>query len=74
MQPGLVRFLSSWADQVDARNGGRYDQWLIAKPSGKEGYEKFPLTMGYYNRGRHSFLLFLSRLHLQFVIRIFVRR
>ena len=23
----------SWADQVDARNGGRYDQWLISKPS-----------------------------------------
>jgi phospholipase C len=40
----------SWSDQVDARNGGRYDQWLIAKPSGHEGFEEAPLTMGYYNR------------------------
>jgi phospholipase C len=40
----------SWSDQVDARNGGRYDQWLIAKPSGHEGFEEVPLTMGYYNR------------------------
>ena len=40
----------SWSDQVDARNGGRYDQWLISKPSGQEGFEEVPLTMGYYNR------------------------
>ena len=40
----------SWPDQVDARNGGRYDQWLIAKASGHEGFEKVPLAMGYYNR------------------------
>src|SRR5688572_10874672 len=40
----------SWPDQVDARNGGRYDQWLIAKASGKEGFEKVPLAMGFYNR------------------------
>ena len=40
----------SWPDQVDARNGGRYDQWLRAKASGHEGFTKAPLTMGYYSR------------------------
>jgi phospholipase C len=40
----------SWTDQVDARNGGKYDKWLIAKASGHEGFENTPLTMGYYNR------------------------
>src|SRR5690606_2354683 len=40
----------SWPDQVDARNGGRYDQWLQAKASGHEGFTKAPLTMGYYSR------------------------
>ncbi len=40
----------SWTNQVDARNGGKYDKWLIAKPSGHEGFAKVPLTMGYYNR------------------------
>ena len=40
----------SWTDQVDARNGGKYDKWLFAKASGHEGFEKTPLTMGYYNR------------------------
>ena len=40
----------SWTDQLDARNGGKYDKWLIAKSSGHEGFENTPLTMGYYNR------------------------
>lgn len=40
----------SWPDQVDARNGGRYDKWLIAKASGHEGFENTPLTMGFYSR------------------------
>ncbi len=40
----------SWGNQVDARNGGKYDKWLIAKPSGHKGFAKVPLTMGYYNR------------------------
>lgn len=40
----------SWTNQVDARNEGRYDQWLIAKPSGHRDYSKMPLTLGYYNR------------------------
>ena len=40
----------SWTNQIDARNEGKYDKWLIAKPSGHEGFENTPLSMGYYNR------------------------
>ncbi len=40
----------SWSNQVDARNGGKYDKWLLAKPSGHKGFANVPLTMGYYNR------------------------
>jgi phospholipase C len=50
----------SWPDQVDARNGGRYDQWLIAKASGYEGFEKAPLALGYYNRGDIPFYYSLA--------------
>ncbi len=39
-----------WTDQVDARNGGRFDQWLVAKKSGHKDYRDMPLTLGYYNR------------------------
>ncbi|NNV55330.1 phosphocholine-specific phospholipase C [Limnovirga soli] len=39
----------SWANQVDARNGGKFNQWLDAKKPGKP-YEKIPMTMGYYTR------------------------
>ena len=40
----------SRASQVDAYNGGKYDQWLIAKRSGNKAYAPMPLTMGYYTR------------------------
>ena len=40
----------SWSNQVDARNEGHHDQWLQAKPSGREGYKDMPLTLGYYTR------------------------
>ncbi|MGX5820620.1 phosphocholine-specific phospholipase C [Chitinophaga lutea] len=40
----------SWSDQVDARNGGKYDRWLDFKRSGNREYGKMPLTMGYYDR------------------------
>jgi phospholipase C len=40
----------SWTDQVDARNGGRCDRWLQAKPSGHDEYAHMPLTLGYYTR------------------------
>ena len=39
-----------WADQVDARNGGRYDRWVDVKRSGSKEYAHLPLTMGYYTR------------------------
>ncbi len=40
----------SWEDQIDARNGGKFDQWLPAKASGVKEYRDMPLTMGYYSR------------------------
>lgn len=40
----------SWSNQVDARNNGKYDKWLVAKHSGHEEYAPMPLTMGYYSR------------------------
>lgn len=40
----------SWGNQVDARNDGGYDKWLIAKPSGYKGYSKKPMTLGHYTR------------------------
>src|SRR5687768_10643772 len=40
----------SWTDQVDARNQGKYDKWLLAKASDHEGFERVPLTLGFYNR------------------------
>jgi phospholipase C len=36
-------------DQVDARNGGRYDRWLEVKQLGK-GYEHIPFTLGHCTR------------------------
>jgi phospholipase C len=40
----------SWPDQVDARNGGKYDRWLISKASHYKGMENAPLSLGFYNR------------------------
>lgn len=40
----------SWTNQVDARNQGKYDKWLTAKPSGNSQYAKMPLTLGHYTR------------------------
>ncbi len=40
----------SWANQVDARNDGKYDQWLNVKKSGNKDYAGMPLTLGFYNR------------------------
>jgi phospholipase C len=40
----------SWTNQVDARNKGKFDKWLIAKPSGHKEFARAPLTMGYYDR------------------------
>lgn len=40
----------SWENQVDARNEGKYDQWLEAKRPGNQALHDMPFTMGYYNR------------------------
>ena len=40
----------SWGNQVDARNNGKYDKWLVAKRPGNKEFKDMPLTMGYYNR------------------------
>ncbi|WP_233164259.1 phosphocholine-specific phospholipase C [Snuella sedimenti] len=40
----------SWSNQVDARNNGKYDNWLEAKKTHRKAYRDMPLTMGYYNR------------------------
>ncbi|QDP85706.1 phospholipase C, phosphocholine-specific [Chryseobacterium sp. SNU WT5] len=40
----------SWRDQIEAFNGGKYDQWIEAKASGRKEYAEMPLTMGYYTR------------------------
>jgi phospholipase C len=40
----------SWTNQVDARNEGKHDKWLDAKPSGYKDYAAMPLTLGYYDR------------------------
>ncbi|QJD79185.1 phosphocholine-specific phospholipase C [Spirosoma rhododendri] len=50
----------SWTNQVDARNGGKYDKWLDAKPSGNPAYAQMPLTMGYYDRNDIPFYYALA--------------
>ena len=39
----------NWESQVDARNNGKYDQWLVAKKADAE-YGNMPLTLGHYTR------------------------
>jgi phospholipase C len=50
----------SWANQVDARNNGKYDKWLEAKHSGNKEYAPMPLTMGYYSRADIPFYYSLA--------------
>jgi phospholipase C len=40
----------NWTDQTDARNGGKYDQWVDVKKPYKATYAHMPLTMGYCKR------------------------
>jgi len=40
----------SWRNQVDARNDGKFDQWLDNKRNGNPEYADMPLTLGYYTR------------------------
>ena len=45
----------TWPDQVDARNDGRYDKWLIAKPK-----QHLPFTLGHYARSDIPFYYSLA--------------
>ncbi len=40
----------SWSNQVNARNDGKFDQWLNEKKNGDKAYRHMPLTLGYHNR------------------------
>jgi len=40
----------SWANQVNARNDGKFDQWLNVKKNSIREYRHMPLTMGFHNR------------------------
>jgi phospholipase C len=40
----------SWANQVNSRNDGKFDQWLNEKKNGIKEYREMPLTLGYHNR------------------------
>src|ERR1700761_1259010 len=40
----------SWANQTNARNDGKYDQWLNVKRNSVAEYSHMPLTMGYHTR------------------------
>jgi len=40
----------SWANQVNARNDGKFDQWLNVKKNSIKAYSHMPLTLGYHTR------------------------
>lgn len=40
----------SWRNQVNARNDGKFDQWLENKKNGIKEYANMPLTLGYHTR------------------------
>ena len=40
----------SWRNQVNARNDGKFDQWLENKRNSIPEYADMPLTLGYYTR------------------------
>ena len=40
----------SWSNQVNARNDGKYDQWLNVKRNSNPEYSHMPLTLGYHTR------------------------
>ena len=50
----------NWQNQVDARNDGKFDQWLNAKKSGTKAYEDMPLTMGHHTRADLPFYYALA--------------
>ncbi|MFI5188196.1 MAG: phosphocholine-specific phospholipase C, partial [Chitinophagales bacterium] len=50
----------SWANQVDARNNGKYNGWLESKQSSNDDYKAMPLTLGYYTRADIPFYYSLA--------------
>ncbi|OCX51946.1 phospholipase C, phosphocholine-specific [Mucilaginibacter sp. PPCGB 2223] len=50
----------SWQNQVDARNDGKYDQWLNVKRNSNPEYAHMPLTLGYHTREDLSFYYALA--------------
>jgi len=50
----------TWANQVDARNDGKFDQWLNVKKNSIEAYSHMPLTLGYHNRNDIPFYYALA--------------
>src|SRR5580693_2273870 len=40
----------SWANQVNARNDGKFDQWLNVKQNSIAEYSHIPQTMGFHTR------------------------
>ena len=50
----------SWSNQVNARNDGRYDQWLNVKQNSIPEYSHMPLTMGYHTRADLPFYYSLA--------------
>ncbi|TMI75385.1 MAG: phospholipase C, phosphocholine-specific [Bacteroidetes bacterium] len=50
----------TWTDQVDARNNGKYDKWLITKHPWNDDYRQMPLTLGYYTRADIPFYYSLA--------------
>jgi phospholipase C len=40
----------TWANQVSARNDGKFDKWLESKRSPNPAYRDMPLTLGYHTR------------------------
>src|SRR5690606_34115000 len=49
-----------WSDQTDARNEGKYDQWLDVKRPSRKEYAHMPLTMGYCTRKDFPFYYSLA--------------
>lgn len=50
----------SWADQIDARNHGKYDRWLEVKRAKRKEYAEIPLTLGYCTREDFPFYYSLA--------------
>lgn len=50
----------SWKNQVNARNDGKFDQWLNEKRNSTPEYANIPQTMGYHNRSDVPFYYALA--------------